>query len=317
MDLTDRKILYELDLNCRQSNSQIAKKLKVSKDVINYRIRNLEEKGYIAGYRAVIDISKLGYQIFRIYIKFQDTFKEIEDEIIAYLNSHQKVWWLGRLAGRVDIAFAFWSRTNHEFYDFWVGFLKKYRKYIKSEQISTFVEYIHFGRAYIIDLEKDVTEPVIVGSEQRAKFDDTDWMILSILANNARTPLLEIAQKTGLTPMAVKYRVKNLEQNKIIQAYKALIDFTKLGHEYYKVDMYLEDMSKLKEVEALCQMHPNIVYLDRTFGAGDIEFDFEVKNLAHFMQIMDEIKEQFKGIIRNFEYFSVLKIYKTLYFPIK
>ena len=27
IDLTDRKILYELDMNCRQSNSKIAKKL--------------------------------------------------------------------------------------------------------------------------------------------------------------------------------------------------------------------------------------------------------------------------------------------------
>jgi hypothetical protein len=68
---------------------------------------------------------------------------------------------------------------------------------------------------------------------------------------------------------------------------------------------------------AFCQLHPNIVYIDRTLGAGDIEFDFEVKNLAHFMKIMDDIKKQLKGIIRNFEYFSVLKIYKTQYFPVK
>ena len=39
----DRKILYELDKNCWQSNSQIAKKVSLSKQVTNYRIKRLEE----------------------------------------------------------------------------------------------------------------------------------------------------------------------------------------------------------------------------------------------------------------------------------
>jgi len=116
--------------------------------------------------------------------------------------------------------------------------------------------------------------------------------------------------------MAVKYRMRNLEKNGVIQGYRALIDFTKLGYEYYKVDMYLEDVSKIKELESFCHTHPNIVYIDRTLGAGDIEFDFEVENLVRFMKIIEEIKEKFKKSIRNFEFFSVLKIYKTLYFPV-
>ena len=36
VDLKDRKILYELDLNCRQSNAQIGKKVGLSKEVVTY-----------------------------------------------------------------------------------------------------------------------------------------------------------------------------------------------------------------------------------------------------------------------------------------
>ena len=50
LDLKDRKILYHLDLNCRQSNAQIGKKVGLSKQVVDYRIRRMEDERIIIGY---------------------------------------------------------------------------------------------------------------------------------------------------------------------------------------------------------------------------------------------------------------------------
>ena len=72
LDLKDRKILYELDLNCRQSNTQIGKKVGLKKDVVSYRINNMEKEGIIKDYWTVIDTFKLGYNVFRVYLIFQD-----------------------------------------------------------------------------------------------------------------------------------------------------------------------------------------------------------------------------------------------------
>ena len=44
IDLLDKKILYELDQNSRQSLSQIAKKTKISQQVISYRLKLYKEK---------------------------------------------------------------------------------------------------------------------------------------------------------------------------------------------------------------------------------------------------------------------------------
>ena len=38
LDLKDKKILYELDLNARQTDNQIAKKVGMSRDSVRYRI---------------------------------------------------------------------------------------------------------------------------------------------------------------------------------------------------------------------------------------------------------------------------------------
>ena len=84
IDLKDRKILYHLDLNCRQSNAQIGKKVGLSKEVVNYRIKKMEEEGIIKNYWTAINSFKLGYQVFRIYIKFQNVTEKKKQEIIDY-----------------------------------------------------------------------------------------------------------------------------------------------------------------------------------------------------------------------------------------
>ena len=72
LDLKDRKILYELDLNCRQSNTQIGRKVGLSRKVIEYRIKQMEEDGIIKNYWTEFNTFKLGYNCYRIYINFQD-----------------------------------------------------------------------------------------------------------------------------------------------------------------------------------------------------------------------------------------------------
>ena len=60
LDVKDRKILYELDFNSRQSNSKIGKKVGLHKNVVNYRIKRMEKSGIISNYYTMIDTFKIG-----------------------------------------------------------------------------------------------------------------------------------------------------------------------------------------------------------------------------------------------------------------
>ena len=50
IDLKDRKILFELDLNSRQTLTQIGKKVGLPKTVVAYRIKRLQDKKIIRNY---------------------------------------------------------------------------------------------------------------------------------------------------------------------------------------------------------------------------------------------------------------------------
>ena len=84
LDVKDRKILYNLDLNSRQSFSQVGKKVGLPKNTVGYRVKKLEEEGIIRNFYTVVDIYNLGYIIMRFHYKFQYTTPKIEEEIVDY-----------------------------------------------------------------------------------------------------------------------------------------------------------------------------------------------------------------------------------------
>ena len=70
LDLKDRKILYHLDFNSRQSFSKLGRKVGLHKDVIGYRLKRLQEKGIIKGFFTVINYPKIGFNYYRFYFSF-------------------------------------------------------------------------------------------------------------------------------------------------------------------------------------------------------------------------------------------------------
>ena len=60
LDRIDHRILGELAENARISMAALADKVGLSKSPTLARVRRLEQAGYILGYRAALDVSKLG-----------------------------------------------------------------------------------------------------------------------------------------------------------------------------------------------------------------------------------------------------------------
>jgi len=118
LDLKDRKILYELDLNARQSLTQIGTKVGLSKDVVSYRIQRMQDEGVITHFWAAINTYKLGYNVFRIYINFQDVNSKVKDEIIQYFCAEKNSWAVISFKGEIDFDAVFWVKDANEFYHF-------------------------------------------------------------------------------------------------------------------------------------------------------------------------------------------------------
>lgn len=313
IDLKNRKILDQLDTNARQSISAIAKKVGLSKEVVNYRIKKLEHDQITLGYYTIIDMSKLGYFSFRVYIKLMDTSPALEQEIITYLTKTDAIFYVSAIDGEFDINFGVWVQNIYEFETFYNTFKERYNAYVKNSQISIFTKVHDIRRKYILN-PSTIDKVEIFGKSTLASHDDVDMRILDAIAYDARMPLVTLARKLRMPARTAASRIKQLEKKGVIQGYRTLFNLPILGYEYFKVDFTLKDRSILKSLTNYVCANAHTVYIDVTIGGSDFEFDIEVENKAAFLKIIDQMRTKFPQI-RDWKYMTLKKYHKISYFP--
>jgi DNA-binding Lrp family transcriptional regulator len=67
LDVKERKILYQLDIDSRQSFRSIGRKVGLSKDVVSSRVKKLQENGVIRQFYPIINPMRMGYTWLRLY----------------------------------------------------------------------------------------------------------------------------------------------------------------------------------------------------------------------------------------------------------
>jgi Lrp/AsnC family leucine-responsive transcriptional regulator len=316
MDKKNLQILHQLDLNSRQSNSSIAKKIGLSKDAVSYRIKQLEEKGFIKGYFSIIDSGRLGYRLHRVFFNLIDMTPTVLNEFIDFLKNEKNVFRISVMDGQWDFGFVFWAKNNKDFRDFYYKHLcKKFRKYIKNSFISQITLYQPWDRSYFTKTKKTISYEII-GTEETAEYDKIDFEILKLISQNARIPLIEIANRLNLDSMTVKYRIKKLEQKEIIQGYKTEFNLALLGIDLYSIKINLSAMEKIQELQKYILNIPETNSIIETIGGFDLEFDLEVEDSKRYYQIIDELKSKF-DFIREIIYFRTIYDTKMIYMPQK
>jgi len=314
LDLKDRKILAELDSNARQSNSEIAKKIGLNKNTVNYKIKRMTEEGVIGGYYSVIDSSRLGYFSMRVYLKFFRSSKADEKELVDWLIKNKIVGVIGKIETNYDLVFMVWIKDIYQFREFWKEFKSKFRKHFWKEKVHIFSRVLHFKRKYILNSKKESFDKVeIIGGNRIEKFDDLDINILNILAKNARVSLIEISDKLKTPVRTIAFRIKELEKKGIIQGYRVNINLEKIGYEYYKLNFILDDCSKNQELENFCKGNEKIIFIDETLEELDFEIDVEVKDKKELLDLIEKIKDKFP--VRDLEILTYDKYLKLESIP--
>ncbi|HEY5718030.1 MAG TPA: Lrp/AsnC family transcriptional regulator [Motiliproteus sp.] len=94
IDTINRRIIQALQENARISFAELGKRVHLSAPAVAERVRKLEQAGVIRGYRADIDLDKLGYPIValvqcRVFRAKEKQFKQLvldSDEVVECYN---------------------------------------------------------------------------------------------------------------------------------------------------------------------------------------------------------------------------------------
>ncbi len=318
LDTKDKKILAELDMDARQSISSIAKKVGLSKEVVNYRIKQLEKKGVINGYYTVLNITKLGLMFCRFFTRVQNVDLKKEKEIFEFAQQHPEVCWVVSTKGPWDLVFVMLVNKINEFKKITDLFSYTYGTHFQTRHVSIATKIHHMKHKYLYG-KNDYTEKILGGDLEEEQIDETDHKILTIISTNARMSTLDIARQLEITPNTVKYRIKKLIDKDIILCFRANIKIKSLGYQRHKVVMTLQNMteSKIRQMIEFLKQNNHVVYVTESVGCGDIEFEIDVKDSNELHNHMNKIRAEYGDMIKDYDVCMTYSQEQVNYLPLK
>ncbi|MFH1409210.1 MAG: winged helix-turn-helix transcriptional regulator [Nanoarchaeota archaeon] len=309
LDLIDRRLLATLDENARMPVSRIAKKLRVSRAVIDYRMHQLEKYGIIRGYVGFIDPYLFGLASWKTYLKFQNLSSEKEAEVLDHLEKVPNLWWVIRTTGSYDLMFCVLSRNHFEYYQTLFEFQQRFNDIIFEVAITNHINSRWYSRNYLNGGSGVLVGDVFTTEPRVEQLDTLDIAILNEVAHDARASVVAIANRVKTTARVVSYRLRILEKQKVVVNYRLNLDVSKFGYSYYKVLLSLKEFTK-KDITGLVEFfrqQPNIENSSQSYGPWDIEFELEVKDHQEFQAVMQQLRLTFPRIIKKFEYVQIVE----------
>ena len=301
LDKKDKDLLFELSLDGRISITKLAQRLKVSKQVVSYRLQQLEKNGAILGYYAITNSYQLGMTHYRLYIKYQNMSQEKEKEFMTFLKNHKKVIWLVYLDGDMDAAIAVWAKNIHEFEDVQDEIKEKYGIYFQDcfFSISTRIEYLKYK---FLNGARDTSSRVFGGGYDNIELDELDANLLQDLNTNGRATLVELANKYNSSAKVIRSRIERLVKRGVIIGFNVKIDHNLVGYTHHKIFLKLNDVRKEKVLEwsKYLKHLKCTIYLVKPIGNFDFEVELMTESDQEFHDFMKNLRSRFASEIKSY-----------------
>jgi len=292
LDKLDQKLIHELFHNARTPNSELAKKLLTSKEVIHYRLSRLYEQGIIKKCIPIINYSQLGYTNYRIQLKF--THKNIR-QVIQFFQTIPQTSWIVELQGNWDIVVIFPIKQNQEIFQIINQIKTKFQETIQQMQL-TIVDAIYYCSPDYLNQDQKKTKDrfyYTMKTQPQEPFtcSKVQQDLLIQLQQNARESLLTIAKNINTSSTNLQHHLKQLLDKKIILGFIPIIDHTKLEYTHFKLTLTLVNPAQTSMLKEQLLQLPNVIYVTESYGHYDLEFECIVKNINHLFTIINSIQE--------------------------
>ncbi|MGJ8591864.1 MAG: Lrp/AsnC family transcriptional regulator [Aquaticitalea sp.] len=141
---------------------------------------------------------------------------------------------------------------------------------------------------------------------QNIEIDGIDKEILRALMQDARTPVLEIARKVGISGAAIHQRLRKLENSGLISGSKFVINPKILGYTTMAfVGIYLDKAISNPEAVKQLQKIPEVIECHYTTGNWSILIKILCKDNEHLMHLLNKEIQSIAGVSRTETFVSL------------
>ncbi|MBS3169154.1 AsnC family transcriptional regulator [Candidatus Woesearchaeota archaeon] len=291
LDQKSQKILQILAEDCRQSLSHIARKVRLSRASVEYRIRQLEEKSLISGYRTVIDITRLGYKKYHLFLSFPQP--QQERDVLQRAKENAAVNSILTYRGNFTIEVGIMAKDDQECN-------------LRLQSLLTNIQPNQEAMLILLDTIKSSALPIqqqIFKKKSVSIYSSNkqDLLLLQLLAENARMSTIELAQKSGLSWDSVAYRLKKLIKSQHILHFRPAINYSCLGLEMHTILLKTYQYHDLSlKLEQFLKHSPETIWIAKTLGPFNYIIYLLTEDQQQFHIFFERIREQFGEIVSSY-----------------
>lgn len=117
IDEIDFSLLRNLACDARISSVDLARSLKLKPSLVRHRIKQLERKNVIRGYKIALDSQKLGYETCKAFIRLKNASKSSRMAFLEYCKEHPNIINVVFCVGSWDVEIELEVSKFDEFYD--------------------------------------------------------------------------------------------------------------------------------------------------------------------------------------------------------
>mgnify|MGYP001772570654 CR=1 FL=1 len=131
-----------------------------------------------------------------------------------------------------------------------------------------------------------------MSDRKHVEIDAIDRKLLIELLKDSRVSLRKLAEEMNVSPATLHNRLLKLEQEGIIKAFTALLDYSKLGYTLTSIIMAKVDGKHIIEFEK------EVANLDNVIAVYDIVGEYDVALIAKFRNVED-LNNFLKELLKN------------------
>ncbi len=285
MDKIDNKILVELVKNSRIPYTQLAKKCRISREVLNYRVNKLKNQGIIHDFFTEIDSTKLGYVSALFFVRIKASH---EKEFIEYIKKSDFISWAGTHSGLWSLGMAIYGKDNVEVEKRFQEIYIKFKDGIVDHRFEFYKTTKFYYEKYF-----DSTPIKKYEKFTSYRIDSVDKFILRKLSKNSRFTSVELGKELNLSAPAVIKRIKNLEKSGYILKYSIFVNLSKLEKYQFVFFIQNKNLENRSKLYLYLESHPKVSFLLDYLGDPFIEFGIFVDDPYEVREIEQEIEETF------------------------
>lgn len=319
LDLKDRKLIFAMEQDARQTNAALAKHIGLTPEAVQYRIERLLKRGVLKFFMGYINFAKLGFVDYGLFITTQRMSRAQEQDFVEFMLQYPYCPYFCKSGGTYDFVVDLLARNPIALMDLVTELTNRFGDFIHQQEIVTRISAHHFPKQYLLDATAAPPPSVYFGGplDQQVQIDQTDDEILRRLAVNSRAKVVDIAQAVGLSDTAVGTRIRRLEETELITGYLAWAEPQSFGYQSFNLLLKSQNFRSDDELKLFefCRCHRHVTWLLKTLGRWDFEIGVEVKTQEQLQEVVYQLKDDFAHIIQRMEFAPMFKTIKYTQYP--